>query len=127
MTIASRRIDHGVAGAAWELVARRHLEAAGLRLLGANQRYRMGEIDLVMDDHGTIVFAEVRYRGNDAFGGSAPSVDARKQRKLVLAAQCYLAANPAFARKPCRFDVVAVDGSVDPPRVDWIRNAFDAA
>jgi putative endonuclease len=118
--------DRGIAGAAWELAVRRHLEAAGLRLLGANQRYRMGEIDLVMDDRGSVVFVEVRYRGSDAFGGSAPSVDLRKQRKLVLAAQCFLAANPTLARKTCRFDVVAVDGSADPPRVEWIRNAFDA-
>ena len=67
-----------------------------------------------------------RCRGSDAFGGSALSVDAHKQRKLVLAAQCFLAANPLLGRKPCRFDVVAVDGSVEPARVDWIRNAFDA-
>jgi putative endonuclease len=79
-----------------------------------------------MDDRGTVVFVEVRYRGSAAFGGSALSVDTHKQRKLVLAAQCFLAANPALARKPCRFDVLALDGSVEPPRVDWIRNAFDA-
>ena len=97
-------IDRNVAGAAWELAARRHLEAAGLQLLGANQRYR----------------------SSDAFGGSVLSVDTHKQRKLILAARTFLAANPAFARKPCRFDVVAVDGSVEPPRVEWIRNAFDA-
>ena len=119
-------IDRSVAGTAWELAARRHLEAAGLGLLGANQRYRMGEIDLVMDDRGIVVFVEVRYRSSDAFGGSVLSVDKHKQRKLVLAAQCFLAANPTLARKPCRFDVVAVDGSADPPRVEWIRNAFDA-
>lgn len=119
-------IDRSVAGAAWELAARRHLEAAGLQLLGANQRYRMGEIDLVMDDRGTVVFVEVRYRSSDAFGGSVLSVDTHKQRKLILAARTFLAANPALARKPCRFDVVAVDGSVEPPRVEWIRNAFDA-
>ena len=119
-------IDRSVAGAAWELAARRHLEAAGLGLLGANQRYRMGEIDLVMDDRGIVVFIEVRYRSSDAFGGSVLSIDTHKQRKLILAARSFLAANPALARKPCRFDVVAVDGSVEPPRVEWIRNAFDA-
>jgi putative endonuclease len=122
----SPRRTSTVAGAAWEQVARAHLEAAGLRLLAANARYRMGEIDLVMDDRGTAVFVEVRYRADDAFGGSVLSVDLRKQRKLVLAAQCFLAANPALARQPCRFDVVAVDGDTDPPRVEWIRNAFDA-
>ena len=113
-------------GAGWELAARKHLEAAGLRLLVANQRYRIGEIDLVMRDGDVVVFVEVRYRRSAGFGGSAPSVDARKQRKLVLAAQCFLADHPDLARRACRFDVVAVEGEADALRMDWIRNAFDA-
>lgn len=123
-------IDPGMAaldhGAGWELAARRHLEAAGLRLLVANKRYRMGEIDLVMRDGDVVVFVEVRYRRSPGFGGSAPSVDFVKQRKLVLAAQCFLAEHSDLANRTCRFDVVAMDGSVDAPRIDWIRNAFDA-
>ena len=114
------------AGAEWELAARRHLEAAGLRLIAPNQRYRLGELDLVMRDGEVVVFVEVRYRRNAGFGGSAPSVDAKKQRKLVLAAQCFLAEHADLARHPCRFDVIAVDGSADAPHFEWIRNAFDA-
>ncbi len=120
-------VDRKAAGAAWELAARRHLEAAGLRTFATNARYRGGEIDLVMRDGDAVVFVEVRYRRSGGFGGSAPSVDATKQRKLVLAAQCFLAEHPEFARTACRFDVVAVDGAADAPRVEWIRNAFDAA
>ena len=118
--------DRRATGDGWELAARRHLESAGLRLLAANQSYRMGELDLVMRDGEVVVFVEVRYRRSAGFGGSAPSVDAAKQRKVVLAAQCYLAQHADLARAPCRFDVVAVDGSADAPHVDWIRNAFDA-
>jgi len=120
------RSDCRTSGADWELAARRHLEAAGLRLLVANQRYRIGEIDLVMCDGDVVVFVEVRYRRSAGFGGSAPSVDAAKQRKLVLAAQCFLADHRDLARRACRFDVVAMDGSADAPRVEWIRDAFDA-
>lgn len=118
--------DRGAIGAGFEALARNHLESAGLRFVAANARYRLGEIDLVMRDGDTIVFVEVRYRRGDGFGGSAFSVDARKQRKLVLAAQCFLAAHPALARCACRFDVVAVEGDAVAPRVEWIRNAFDA-
>ena len=123
----TKQVDQRAAGAAWEQTARVHLEAAGLRLLAANRSYRIGELDLVMRDGETVVFVEVRYRRGRDFGGSAPSVDASKQRKLVLAAQCFLAEHPELARSPCRFDVVAVDGAADGPRVEWIRNAFDAA
>jgi len=95
-------------------------------MIVANQRYRVGEIDLVMRDRDIVVFVEVRYRRSTGFGGSAPSVDAAKRRKLVLAAQCFLAEHADLARYGCRFDVVAVDGSTEAPRVEWIRNAFDA-
>ncbi|MEO7478755.1 MAG: YraN family protein [Lysobacteraceae bacterium] len=118
--------DRRAEGTDWELAARRHLEAAGLRLIVANQRYRAGELDLVMRDGDAIVFVEVRYRRSAGFGGSALSVDAKKQRKLVLAAHYFLAEHADLARHPCRFDVVAVDGSADAPRIEWIRNAFDA-
>ena len=118
--------DRRSAGTAWERAAQRHLEEAGLRLLARNQVFRLGEIDLVMRDGDVTVFVEVRFRRGTGFGGSASSVDSRKQRKLVLAAQCFLAAHPKLANGPCRFDVVAVEGGVDVPRVEWIRNAFDA-
>ena len=119
-------VDVRTLGSAWELAARRHLEGAGLRLIVANRHYRVGELDLVMRDGDVVVFVEVRYRRSAGFGGSAPSVDAVKQRKLVMAAQCFLAENPTLARSACRFDVVAMEGSVEAPQVDWIRNAFDA-
>lgn len=118
--------DRRAMGDGWELVARKHLETAGLRLIAANQRYRMGEIDLVMRDGEVVVFVEVRYRRSAGFGGSAPSVDFIKQRKLLVAAQCFLAEHADLARHPCRFDVVAVEGDANAPRIDWIRNAFDA-
>jgi putative endonuclease len=113
-------------GDGWELAARKHLEAAGLRLIAANQHYRVGEIDLVMRDGDVVVFVEVRYRRSTGFGGSAPSVDFIKQRKLILAARTFLAEHADLARAPCRFDVVAVEGETTSPRIDWIRNAFDA-
>jgi putative endonuclease len=121
------RSDRRATGAAIETAARIHLETAGLRLIAANQRYRVGEIDLVMRDGELVVFVEVRYRRSAGYGGSAPSVDFVKQRKLVLAAQCFLVEHPDLARRACRFDVVAVEGEADAPRVDWIRNAFDAS
>jgi putative endonuclease len=117
--------DRRATGDGWELAARKHLETAGLRLIAANQHYRVGEIDLVMRDGEIVVIVEVRYRRSAGFGGSAPSVDFVKQRKLVLAAQCFLTEHADLARRAFRFDVVAVEGEANAPRIDWIRNAFD--
>jgi putative endonuclease len=118
----SRRSD----GARIEALARDFLQRHGLAPVAANANYRGGELDLVMRDGDTLVFVEVRYRKSTAFGGGAASVDARKRRKLVLAAELFLAAHREFARLPCRFDVVAAHGDAEAPDFDWLRDAFRA-
>lgn len=109
-------------GAAVETAALLHLRRAGLAPVARNVRYKGGELDLVMRDGDTTVFVEVRYRATADFGGGAASVDLRKRRKLVLAAQLFLQSHPTLAQGPCRFDVI--DASGDPPRLDWLRDAF---
>lgn len=113
----------GLTGAQAESLACAHLERAGLRLLTRNYRCTRGEIDLVMDDHGTLVFVEVRYRRQTAFGQPAETVDARKRARLQAAAEHYLLARRDDCA--CRFDVVAIRGGA-PPRLDWLRDAFHA-
>ncbi len=114
-----------------EAAARASLERGGLRFVAANVRFRGGELDLVMLDpiaHGgaCLVFVEVRYRGSQAFGGGAASVDQRKRRKLVHAAQLFLAQQPQWANHPCRFDVIEAQGDPARPKINWLRDAFRA-
>lgn len=113
-------------GDAVETLARAFLTVHGLRPVAANAGYRVGELDLVMRDGGTLVFVEVRYRRSTAFGGGAASVDAGKRRRLVRAAEQFLLAHREFAALPCRFDVVAASGDPDAPALEWIRDAFRA-
>ncbi len=121
----SARTPRQRAGDAAEAGACRKLEAAGCRILGRNVRYREGEIDIVADDHGTLVFVEVRMRRSDRFGGAEASVDLAKRRRLLRAAQHYLLQHGGAGARtpPCRFDVITADG--DGVR-DWIRDAFTA-
>ncbi|KRG69684.1 YraN family protein [Pseudoxanthomonas dokdonensis] len=124
MTVdAVQRRDRGEAA---ERAACEHLQRAGLTLLARNARFRGGELDLVMRDGASVVFVEVRYRQSPAFGGGAASVDARKQRKLLLAAQMFLGNTPALAQQPCRFDVIEASGPADDPALRWIKDAFRA-
>ena len=127
----SAPLDRRARGAAVEAAARAHLQRAGLRTIAANASYRGGELDLVMLDDGgrdgaTLVFVEVRYRSHAGFGGGALSVDAGKRRKLVQAAQLFLAMHREYATAPCRFDVVEADGDPAAPRLTWLRDAFRA-
>lgn len=117
-------VDRRARGAAVEAAARAHLLAAGLVDIASNANYRGGELDLVMREGDSVVFVEVRYRRDARFGGGAASIDWRKRRKLVLAAQLFLATHPALANAPCRFDVVEAEG--EPPTLHWIRDAFRA-
>lgn len=115
-------------GAAGEQRALLHLQAAGLRLVARNFKSPGrggGEVDLIMrEPDGTLVFVEVRQRIGTAQGGAAASVGAVKQRRIVLAAQCYL---QQFAHTPpCRFDVMACDGDVAQANWQWLQGAFDA-
>ncbi len=99
-----------------------YLETQGLKVIERNYHSRFGEIDLIMRDGHTLVFVEVRARRSSAYGGAAASITAAKRDRLIAAARQYLAGQ---ARLPaCRFDVVLLEG--DPPRVEWLRNAFDA-
>lgn len=115
-----------VAGREAEDLACRHLESRGLRLLERNYRCRAGELDLVMLDGTTLVLVEVRSRSSTRHGGAAASVGPRKQQRFVRAARHLLLTRPQYRKLPARFDVVAIEGGLpdEPPRVEWIRDAF---
>lgn len=114
----------GPSGAEAEELACAWLQARGLRLRERNYRSRRGEIDLIMQDGDQLVFVEVRYRRNNRYGSAAESVTTAKQARLISAASQYLQnQNGTLA---CRFDVLALSG-LKGERVDWIRDAFQAA
>lgn len=103
-----------------ERIAAKYLQRKGLALVETNYRCRWGEIDLVLRDRDIMVFAEVRLRRSQSFGGAAYSVDPRKQAKIIAAARHYLTGKQEL---PCRFDVVLL-GDLDPSHIEWIRDAF---
>ena len=111
-------------GDAAEDRALQHLQAQGLQLMQRNYRTPGrggGEIDLVMrESDGTLVFVEVRKRGNAQHGGALASITFVKQRRIVFAARHYLL--KLRQTPPCRFDVVAVEAD----QLQWFKAAFDA-
>ena len=106
-----------------EALTAAYLERNGLRILERNYRVRGGELDLIALDGETLVFVEVRYRKSARFGGAAASIDARKQQRLIHAAQVYLLKHPRQANRPCRFDCVLLD-TLQSAQIDWIKDAF---
>lgn len=123
------------AGLAAEPVSRRHgdlaerraesfLKSRGLRLLRRNFHCRFGEIDLLMDDHGTLAVVEVRARTHGWPSTAAETVGPSKQARILLATRQLLATMPRLEEYPLRFDVVAISGPRGDNSVTWIRDAF---
>jgi len=102
-----------------ETIAAHYLQNKLFELVRRNYACKSGEIDLIMQDRQYLVFVEVRMRSNPNFGGGLASVDFRKQKRLIKAAQHYLLYKPW--QGPCRFDVIAVDKR---GQCHWVENAF---
>ncbi|HUX85612.1 MAG TPA: YraN family protein [Chloroflexota bacterium] len=115
-------------GQAAERLAVGYLTRHGYTILETNVRVTGGEIDAVADDHGTLVFVEVRARRSGVFGDAADSIGPQKRRRVYRAAEVYLQARQIPPSRPCRIDVVTIqlDSAGQAVRVDLIKNAVEA-
>nr|WP_093691751.1 YraN family protein [Sporolituus thermophilus] len=107
-----------------ENVAADYLARNGYKILMRNYRCRLGEIDIVAERQGTIIFVEVKTRSSTNFGFPAEAVTQRKQQKIIHAALCYLRStgrdNISF-----RFDILEVFVGKDQKlECNHIVNAF---
>ena len=104
-----------------ETLAALFLQAKFYRIRDRRYRTPLGEIDLVVERAGTIVFVEVKSRAH--ISDHAAALEAVNTSRIVRAAEHWLARHPREAEKSCRFDVIFLA-----PR-SWPRhliNAFDA-
>lgn len=123
---SQREDDRGRVGTFGESVAVRALKNAGYKILDINYRCKLGEIDVIAREGGTLVFVEVKARRSNRFGNPKMAVTQKKQRKVSMVALEYLKRN-GISDEKARFDVVAVSLRSSQPDVEIIRNAFDLA
>ena len=98
------------------------LEGQGLRVVDRNVQFKAGEIDVVAREGEALCFVEIKARATSRYGEAVWAVNQRKQRQITAAAMLYLAAHPHDG--PCRFDVLAMDGSPSGWRYTYLRDAF---
>jgi putative endonuclease len=121
--MAMSRQELGIYG---ENLAVEELTRRGYAILERRYRTRHGEIDIVAEEQGTIVFVEVKAREDARFGTAAEAVTRDKQRRVASRAVEYLA-RQHVADRPCRFDVVAIDSAGTPDQTLTVYpHAFDA-
>jgi putative endonuclease len=97
------------------------LLAKGYRVVARRFRTGVGEVDIVARRGNLLVFIEVKAR--ERLDDAAEAVTPRQQRRIIAAAQAWLAANPDDVTRNIRFDVILIA-----PR-RWPRHilaAFDA-
>ena len=90
-----------------ESVAAVHLEAKGFRLVERNWRSVYGEIDIIAQDNGELVFVEVKTRRGNHMGTPEEALTRQKAEKLRQLAQLYLAENGS--EQDWRIDLVAIE------------------
>jgi len=118
--------DRITTGKRGESCACRELRRRGYAIVATRYRTRIGELDIIARDRGTLVFVEVKARRGDRYGAPAEAVTWQKRAKLCAMAADYLHRH-RLEGVPCRFDVVAVRLDIGkPPHIDVLVNAFDA-
>ena len=109
-------------GLSAESRAAAYLIAKGYRIVARRWRSPVGEIDIVARRRGTLVFVEVKAR--ERLDDAAEAVIVRQQRRIIAAAEAWLAVHPEDANRDIRFDVVLVAPKSLPRH---IMAAFDAS
>jgi putative endonuclease len=106
--------------------AAQYLLDHGYALRARNWRCPVGEIDLVTEKEGRLIFVEVRTRRGDRLGTPEESITPAKRAKLIAAAQTYLDEHGQTDRD-WRIDVIAIEigarGEVK--RCTLIENAIE--
>lgn len=108
-----------------ENAAEEYLEAMDYEILERNFRLKFGEVDIIAENKGCIVFVEVKTRKSNMFGEPSEYVDRHKQERVKKAAACYA----DLVNSEVRFDVIEVfyeesNGKLFATKINHIENAF---
>jgi len=99
------------------------LAERGYKILKQNFQIRGGEIDIIAEHEGILVFVEVKARYSHDYGLPVESITQSKIRFLKRSAQFYIHQNHLY-EKQARFDVVTIDYVLGNPKIELIENAF---
>ena len=102
-----------------EIKATAYLKRQKYKILENNFQNKLGEIDIIAEKGGVIVFVEVKTRLTYKYGEPIEAVDYRKQNKIKKVAEIYLMIKNK-SLSDVRFDVIEVLDN----NINHIENAF---
>lgn len=115
--------DASAVGKLGEELAAQFLEEKGYTILERNYRYGHGELDIIAEKDGMLIFIEVKTKKFGDFGDPIYWITRGKQKQMGRIARGYLYERNITDRD-CRFDVVLVTWEQGLWKIDLIENAF---
>jgi len=94
-------------GADGEDAVSQYLQARGMRVIDRNWRIKGGELDLVCEERGSIVFVEVKTRTSNMYGTPFDAITPDKAFRLQRLALAWMAMNHRWGQD-YRIDVAGV-------------------
>lgn len=98
--------SHNILGKFGEGLAQRYLTERAFTLIHTNWKHSYYEIDIIATKENVLHFIEVKTRRSHQYGLPEESVDTKKMKKLMVAAEAYLYAHPGWKR--VQYDVLAI-------------------
>ena len=92
-----------------EQVVADFLTAAGHEIVARNYKTKLFEVDIISRKAQVLYFTEVKYRGGRDFGEALDFIDKKKQQKMHLAVEGFMATHPEYADFRPTLAVAAVD------------------
>ncbi|MGB0738827.1 MAG: YraN family protein [Planctomycetaceae bacterium] len=110
-----------------ERAAVRFLKKQGCRILQRQHRNAYGEIDIIAEQRGTIVFVEVKTRSSEDGGSPWEAVDRKRRDRMSRAALCWLKKHRRL-ESPVRLDVISIvwEPGNKQPQVTHYPAAFES-
>lgn len=90
-----------------EDLAAKFLKRNGFTIIIRNYRKKYGELDIIAENEGDLVFIEVKTRTTESHGSAEEAVTVSKQQQIIKLAMIYISENELFD-KSVRFDVVSI-------------------
>jgi putative endonuclease len=107
-------------GNSGEEIAEKYLVAQGTAIIERQFHSKNGEIDLIADDQGTLLFIEVKHYKKNSLKNLYAAIPKSKQQKIIKTAQWYML-KTGLGNSPTRFDVILIeDGQI----IEHIKGAF---
>ena len=108
-----------------EALAVEVLKSEGYAIITTNWHCALGELDIVAQKDGVLVFVEVRSRHSHTTETALSSIDNKKRKKLYGAALTYLAEHD-LGDAAWRIDVIAIAmPRSGRPLIEHVEDAFD--